>query len=336
MTLDSSATRSVGKARRRGLLAGALGSAALIGTGGVKAQAYPSKLITIVMPYAAGGSTDVIARAIADRLRTLLGVPIIVENKPGGGGAIGSASVARAEPNGYTLLLTPSGAIAIAPLSMKPPPFDAVKDFTPVAALHKYQLFLYARSDGGYRSLEELIAAHKAGKSISMAITGTGNSTHYCAYWLGKELGIDFVNVPYSSGSQVAMSILKGEVDVGFLPAADLQSQINSGAVKMLLVASKNPSAAFPKVPTVSKFGLKEPEIDVWIALFGPRGLPEGIVAKVSGAVSEVYKSGAVDRYLESSEKMSGTPTELAAVLASDVAKYRRFVEAAWFLRDQK
>lgn len=182
------------------------------------------------MPYAAGGSTDVIAPAIADKLRLSLGVPIIVENKPGGGGAVGSASVARAEPNGYTLLLTLSGAVAIAPLAMKPSPFVALKDFTPVAALHKYQLFLYARSAGGYKSMEELIAPHKAGKSISMAITGVGNSTHYCAFWLGKELGIDFVNVPYSSGSQMAMSTVKGEVDVGFLPAADLQSQINSGA----------------------------------------------------------------------------------------------------------
>ncbi len=336
MKLELKAKKSVGVANRRTVLAGALGSAALLGAGDAIAQNYPSKLITIVMPYAAGGSTDVIARAIADKLRTLLGVAIIVENKPGGGGAIGSAYVARAEPNGYTLLLTPSGAIAIAPLAMKPSPFDAVKDFTPVAALHKYQLFLYARSDGGYRSMEELIAAHKAGKSISMAITGIGNSTHYCAFWLGKELGIDFVNVPYSSGSQVAMSIVKGEVDVGFLPAADLQPQISSGAVRMLLVASKNPSAAFPDVPTVSKFGLKEPEIDVWIGLFGPRGLPEDIVAKVSSAVSEVYKSGAVDRYLEASEKMSGTPSEAAKVLASDVEKYRRFVDAAGFLRDQK
>jgi tripartite-type tricarboxylate transporter receptor subunit TctC len=169
-----------------------------------------------------------------------------------------------------------------------------------------------------------------------MAITGVGNSTHYCAFWLGKELGIDFVNVPYSSGAQVAMSIVKGEVDVGFLPAADLQPQINSGAVRMLLVASRNPSAAFPDVPTVSKFGLTEPEIDVWIALFGPRGLPDEIVAKLSAAVSEVYRSGAVDKYLDSSEKMSGTPTELAQVLASDVLKYRRFIDAAGFLRDQK
>jgi tripartite-type tricarboxylate transporter receptor subunit TctC len=232
--------------------------------------------------------------------------------------------------------LTQSGAIAIAPLSMTPSPFDAVKDFTPVAALHKYQLFLYARRDGGYRSMDEPIAAHKAGKSISMAITGVGNYTHYCAFWLGKELGIDFVNVPYSSGAQVAMSILKGEADVGFLPAANMQPQINSGAVRMLLVASRNRSAAFSDVPTVSKLGLKEPEIDVWIGLFGPRGLPEDIVAKLSGAVSNVYKSGTVDRYLESSEKMSGTPTELATVLASDVVKYRRFIEAAGSLRDQK
>jgi len=334
--LEAIAEKSPGVVKRRSLLAGALGSAALIGSKTAIAQAYPSKLITIVMPYAAGGSTDVIARAIADRLRTSLGVPIVVENKPGGGGAIGSAVVARAEPNGYTLLLTPSGAIAIAPLAMKPSPFDAVKDFTPVAALHKYQLFLYARSDGGYKSMEELIAAHKAGKSISMAITGVGNSTHYCAFWLGKELGIDFVNVPYSSGSQVAMSIVKGEVDVGFLPAADLQPQINSGAVRMLLVASKNPSAAFPDVPAVSKFGLKEPQIDVWIALLGPRGLPDEIVTKLSAAVSEVYRSGAVDKYLDSSEKMSGTPTELAQVLATDVVKYRRFIDAAGFLHDQK
>ncbi len=322
------------EANRRTVLAGALGSAALIGTKDADAQAWPSKLITIVMPYAAGGSTDVIARAIADKLRASLGVPLIVENKPGGGGAIGSAFVARAEPT-IRLLLTPSGPIAIAPLAMKPSPFDAIKDFTPVAALHKYQLFLYARSDGGYKSMEELIAAHKAGKHDE-SMKGVGNSTHYCAFWLGKELGIDFVNVPYSSGSQVAMSIVKGEVDVGFLPAADLQPQINSGAVKMLLVASKNPSAAFPDVPTVSKFGLKEPEIDVWIALFGPRGLPDEIVAKLSAAVSEVYKSGAVDKYLDSSEKMSGTPTELAQVLATDVVKYRRFIDAAGFLRDQK
>src|SRR5215510_15943729 len=116
-----------GMARRRSVLAGALGSAALIGAKDAGAQAYPSKLITIVMPYAAGGSTDVIARAIADKLRTSLGVPIIVENKPGGGGAIGSAYVARAEPNGYTLLLTPSGAIAPIRAALASAPASSVR-----------------------------------------------------------------------------------------------------------------------------------------------------------------------------------------------------------------
>ena len=337
MKLAAEAINSAGLVDRRTVvLAAALGSATLIGTKGAIAQNYPSRLITIVMPYAAGGSTDVIARVIADKLRALLGATIIVENRQGAGGAIGATLVARAEPDGYTLLLTPSGAIAIAPLVMKPSPFDPVKDLTPVAALHKYQLFLYARTDGGYRSMEELLSAHKAGKSISMAVTGRGNSTHYSAFTLGKETGIEFVNIPYNSGSQAALSIMKGEADVGFLPAVDVQPQIDSGAIRALLVTSQTPSPAFPDVPGLSKFGLKGPEIDVWIGLFGPRGLPEDIATKLNRALSTIYNSGELDKYLKGCEKMSGSASELAATLAKDVEKYQRFIVAADFSQEQK
>lgn len=322
--------------RRTVVLAAALGGATLLGTRRATAQNYPSRLITIVMPYAAGGSTDVIARVIAEKLRTMLGANIIVENRQGAGGAIGASSVARAEPDGYTLLFTPSGAIAIAPQVMKPNPFDPIKDLTPVAALHKYQLFLYARADGGYRSMEEMLAAHKAGKSISMAVTGRGNSTHYSAFTLGKETGIEFVNIPYNSGSQAALSIMKGEADVGFLPAVDVQGQIDSGAIRALLVTSKDPSPVFPDVPGLSKFGLKGPEIDVWIGMLGPRGLPQDIATKLSGALSTIYNSGELDKYLKGCEKMSGSAAELATTLASDVEKYRLFVEAAGFMKEQK
>lgn len=332
----ATATRnSGGLVNRRKVLAGAVGGAALIGTRGASAQNYPSRLITMVMPFAAGGSTDVIARVIAEKLRTMLGANIIIENRQGAGGAIGAASVARAEPDGYTLLFTPSGAVAIAPLVMKPNPFDALKDLTPVAALHKYQLFLYARTDGGYKSMADLVAAHKAGKSISMAVTGRGNSTHYSTYTLEKETGINFVNVPYNSGSQATLSIMKGETDVGFLPAVDVQPMIDAGTIRALMVTSKNPSPAFPDVPGLSQIGLNGPEIDVWIALFGPRGLPEDIVAKLSRALTEVYRSGDLDKYLGGCEKMSGTPAEAATTLASDVAKYRRFIESG-FLQEQK
>lgn len=336
MKLASRRTNLGRTASRRDILAGALGGAALIGTRGAIAQNYPSKLITIVVPFSAGGSTDVIARLLAEKLRTLLGATIIVENRPGAGGAIGVASVARSEPNGYTLLVGPSGAMALVPLTSKQSPYDAIRDFTPVAAMHKHPLFLWARSDGGYRSLEELVSASKSGKSIAMALTGHGNPTHYASFLLGKEMGIDFVEVPYNGGAQVPLSILKGEVDVGFIPAADMQPLIDSGSVRALLVTSKNRSAAFPDAPTLSQFGLNEPEIDIWVGLFGPRGLPEDIVAKVSHAVSTIYASGELDKHLGTSEKMSGTPSELATTLATDVAKYRRFIEAAAFLRDQK
>lgn len=334
--MESRAKKPTGLVSRRSVLAGAVGAAALAGTRGAIAQNYPSKLITLVVPYAAGGSTDVIARVIAEKLRTLLGTSVIVENKPGAGGVIGAAAVARSQPNGSTLLMAPSGAMALVPLTQKEPPFDAVKDFTPVAAMHKYELFLYSRTKGGYRSLEELAAAHKAGKSITMALSGHGNSTHYCSFLLGQEMGINFIHVPYNGGAPSILSILKGEVDVGFLPGADAQAQVDSGDVRAFLVTSKTRSKAFPDVPTISDAGLKEPELDVWMGLFGPSGLPEEIVGTVSRAVSAIYDSGVLDKHLGTSTRMSGSPTELAASLASDIVKYRRFIEAAGFLRDQK
>lgn len=334
--MESIAANTAVPVSRRSVLTATLGGATLIGTRGAIAQNYPSKLISLVVPYAAGGSTDVIARVIAEKLRTLLGTSVIVENKPGAGGIIGAAAVARSQPNGSTLLMAPSGAMALVPLTLKESPFDAIKDFTPVAAMHKYELFLYSRTNGGYRSLDELASAHRAGKPITMALSGHGNSTHYCSFLLGQEMGIQFIHVPYNGGAPAILSILKGEVDIGFLPAADAQSQVDSGDVRALLVTSKTRSAAFPDAPTITAAGLKEPEIDVWMGLFGPSGLPQDIVGEVSRAVSAIYDSGVLDKHLGTSTRMSGSPTELATSLASDIVKYRRFIEAAGFLRDQK
>lgn len=142
--------------------------------------------------------------------------------------------------------------------------------------------------------------------------------------------------IVHNGGAPSILAILKGEVDAGFLPAADAQSQVESGDVRAFLVTSKNPSAAFPDVPTLTSAGLKEPELGVWMGLFGPSGVREDIVSKVSGAVSTVYASGVLDKHLGTSTKMSGSATELATALASDIVKYRRFIEAAGFLRDQK
>lgn len=318
--------------RRTAILGGMAGAAALMGQRSAFAQKYPSRPITIVVPYSPGGSTDVIARVIASKLNTLLDGVVIVENKPGAAGAIGAVSVARAKPDGYTFLIAPSGITALLPLTVEPAPFGP-DDFAPVASMHTQPLVLVARSNGGYRSLDELRTASKAGKWITMGESGLGNTAHYCSFQLGKEMEIQFSSVPYKGGAPQSLAILNGEVDLGFLAGADAAPQIESGAMRALLVSTKNRSAVFPDVPPLSQFGLNEPDIESWNALYAPRGVPDEAVAKVGAAVATIYGSGALDKFLAGSEKISRSPAEIMAHLKSDTEKFRRFVQLSGFRR---
>lgn len=336
MKSDSPAKHpGTGVNRRTAMLGGLAGAATLIGQRGAFAQKYPSKPITVVVPYAAGGSTDVIARIIAGKLNTLLDGVVIVENKPGASGVIGAVSVARAKPDGYTFLMAPSGIIALMPVIVEPPPFE-INDYVPVASMHTQPLVLVARSNGGYQSIDELRAAHKAGKRITMGESGLGNTAHYCSFQLGKEMGIDFVSVPYKGGAPQALAIRTGEVDAGFLAGADAVPQIESKEMRALLVSTKKRSAVFPDVPPLSQFGLKEPDIESWNAFYAPRGLPEEIASKVGAAISTIYKSGDLDKFLTGSAKISYSSAEIVAHLKSDTEKFRTFVKLSGFSQGMK
>lgn len=330
------ATRSgTGVSRRAAILGGMAGAAALMGPRGALAQKYPSRPITIVVPYSPGGSTDVIARVIANKLNTMLDGVVIVENKPGAAGVIGAVSVVRAKPDGYTFLMAPSGITALLPVTADPPPFT-LDELAPVASMHTQPLVLVARSNGGYQSLDELKAAYKAGKRITSGESGLGNTAHYCSFQLAKELKIEVTSVPYKGGAPQSLAILNGEVDLGFLAGADAVPQIESGAMRALLVSTKNRSAVFPNVPPLSQFGLNEPDIESWNALYAPRGVPEEVVARVGAAIATIYGSGALDKYLTGSEKISIPPAEIVARLKSDTEKFRRFVQLSGFSQGMK
>lgn len=294
------------------------------------ASTWPSKPITLVVPYAPGGTADALARVLAQHLGTKLKASVVVLNKAGASGVIGAASVAQAQPDGYTVLYDAT------PLSINPHlqklPFDAEKDLQPVALVGVTPMLVVVPRNSPYNTLQELIAAaSKAPGKLTFASGGQGTVQYMGAELFNQGVGIKLLHVPYRAGGLALQAILAGEVDMGFFNLPALSSHIKGGALKPLAITSAKRNPLFPNVPTIGEAGVKGYEVYEWNGMFVPNGTPAEIVARLNSAVREVLAMPEVKARFDAlgSEIVGSQPEEFRKRLAAESARWAETIKAA-------
>jgi tripartite-type tricarboxylate transporter receptor subunit TctC len=313
---------------RRTLLAATL--AAPIAATAQEAR-FPNRPIRIIVPYAPGGTTDIVARLLAERISGPLGQPASVENRPGGAAVIGSEAVARAAPDGHTLLMATNGSHAINPAIFRSLSYDPVRDFAPVSILAAVPLVLVVPSSLPVNSVAELVAYLKARPGqLTYGSAGIGASGHLAGEMFKRMAGVAMEHLPYRGDAAALPDLLAGRVVLMFanLPAA--VPQVRAGALRALAVTSGTRSAALPDVPTVREAGLAEFQVDPWYGLMAPGATPPAVVARLHEVTAAAMAEPAVRARLEGlgAQVIANTPAQFAAALAADIARYTEVARA--------
>ncbi len=250
--------------------------------------AYPDHPIHLIVPWAPGGSTDILARTAADKLRETLGQPVLVENRPGASGNVGSAIVAKAAPDGYTILFGSMSTHAMNPALMPSMPFDGVADFTPLAMLAFVTNTMVIHPSVPANSVAELVAyAKKNPGKLVYASAGVGSTNHLCGVLFEKLAGVQMLHVPYSGGAPAVRDTVAGATQLFFSAGTQTLPHVKAGELKLLAVTEDHRSALLPDVPTVGET-LPGYEMSVWYGAFGPRGMAPELVAQLNGAINHV------------------------------------------------
>jgi len=298
---------------------------------GASAQAWPAKPVKLVVPFPAGGPTDVLSRAMADKLGTALGQPVVIENKPGAGGAIGADFVAKSAPDGYTLVMATTSTHSIGPYLAKLP-YDPQKDFTPIVWVGNATNILVVPPSLGVNSVQELIAlAKKDPGKLNYATSGVGTVVHLTSEHFANMAGVKFTHVPYKGVQLSIPDLLSGQVSMLFDNIMTAQSHIKSGKLKALGISSLQRSPLVPDVPTIAESGLPGFESVTWFGVFGPAGTPKSVVERMNMEVNKVLADPAIrERFAQLGfEPAGGTPGEFAAVVQRDAAKWSRVIKDA-------
>jgi tripartite-type tricarboxylate transporter receptor subunit TctC len=293
-------------------------------------QGYPNKPVRLIVPFAAGGAVDVLARLLGARLSEAVGQPVLVENRPGVGGNLGADAVAKSSPDGYTILQTPNG-MAITPALYRNLPFDAVKDFTPVTQLVASTLILVASPHLKVASTQELIALAKAKPgSLNYGSSGIGNPLHLTMEMFKNAAGIDILAVPYRGDAQINAALITGEVQVAVVPLATARPLVEDGQLRALAVTGARRAAALPTVPTIAE---TIPGFDSasWQGWFVAAKTPRDIVDFIQRETAKVLNASDVRERLKAMvyEPVGSTPAEFDAYFKADVAKFAKVVADA-------
>ena len=305
--------------------------AALVVSASAGAQPYPSKPIRMVVPFAAGGVVDTTARALAPRMSDGLGQPVIIDNRPGAGGNIAADVVAKAPPDGYTLLITTAGH-AISPGLYKKLPFDAGRDFTAITQIFSSYLVFVAALKVPAATVQEVIALAKARPgSLNYGSTGLGAPPHLVGELFKMTAGVDMVHVPYKGDAPMYLALLAGEVDVAFGPLGNAIQHIRSGKLRALAMTNPRRSAVIPDVPTMAEAGVPNFEITGWLGLFAPAGTPRPIVNRLYAEMLKTISSAEIRERAPAwgYDVLGSTPDEFDARFKSDLALYARVIREA-------
>ncbi|MBC7779484.1 MAG: tripartite tricarboxylate transporter substrate binding protein [Proteobacteria bacterium] len=306
------------------------------GASAAGAQTWPTKPVRLIVSFAPGGANDILGRALAIPLADHLGQQVVIENRAGAGGAVGTEFVAKAAPDGYTLLLGTSSAFAIIPhLSM--PNYDPVKDFAPIAPFATLNYVVLAHPSVPVKSVKELIAlAKKAPGRLNFASSGNGSAPHLAVELFNAQAGIELTHVPYKGGAPALTALMGGEVDLMFDTFITTLPHAKSGRVKPLAVTSARRANAFPDLPTVSESGLPGYEAGNWFALFAPAGTPQPVIDRLVQATAKATASAAFRERMsaQGAEPMTGTPETLAALIRNESARFARLIKNAGIRAD--
>ncbi|HMO30584.1 tripartite tricarboxylate transporter substrate binding protein [Enterovirga sp.] len=321
--------------KRRSLLAAAAASAAAgLVTAPARGQGnYPSRVVTIIVPFAAGGTTDIFARFVADRLSQQLGQQFIVENRGGAGGNIGAAAVAKATPDGYTLVMGTVGTHAINSSLYARMPFDPRKDFEPVAFVAGVpNLMVVNPKNVQAKTVQEFIAEAKAGpRKLNMASSGNGTSIHLSGELFKMMTGVEMAHVPYRGSGPAVNDLVAGQVDVMFDNLPSSIEQARAGNLRAIAVTSLKRSAALPDTPTIDESGVPGFQASSWFALFAPKGTPAPIVQKLNEEVRKALENPDTRKRMTDlgAEIQIMTPVELAAYVSAEYEKWAKVVKNA-------
>lgn len=302
---------------------------ALSGTG-AWAQAYPNKPIRLINPWPAGGPADTVARPITQRLGEALGQPVIMENRPGNNGVIGSAFVAKAAPDGYTLLFSHVGPTAISPALQSSMPYDSVKDFAPITQVTSSPLMLVCRPAVPARDLPELIAYAKANPGkLNYGSFGNGSTAHLAGEMLKTMAGINLVHVAYKGAAPVMTDLLGGQIDCAFFNVAGVVPQIKTGRLRGYAVTTLRRLPLLADYPSVHET-LPGFEVNSWFGLMAPAGTPREIVTRLQAEVARIIRIPEVaEAYKQSGLDIEGTtPDEYAEKVKVDLARWNRLIKS--------
>jgi len=292
--------------------------------------AWPAKPITLVSPYAAGGTTDLLARLLASKLQGVLGQTVIVENKGGAGGNIGTDYVSKAKPDGYTFLVASSGPLVIAPSLYPKLPYQPNSDFTPVAPLASAAFVIAVNPNSGLTSIKDIVAKAKSG-NLAFASAGSGTPQHIIGEMFNVQAGVKIQHIPYKGSGPAMNDLVGGQVPMSFENPVPIMPQVKAGKLKVLAVTSAKRSAAFPDIPTVSELGLKGFDAQPWYGLLGPAGVPAEITERLNKEVRTILASTDVKARLFAlgAEPMDMTPQAFKTFIAADTQKWTAVVKAS-------
>ncbi len=293
---------------------------------------YPTKPILINVPFSAGGTTDLLARAIGQQLGQKWGVSVVIENKPGAGGNIGTAQVARAAPDGYTILMGTIGTHAINPSLYKDMPYDAVKDFAPITRVAMVPNALVVRKDAPYDTVQELIAYGKANPGkLNFGSSGFGSTLHMSGETFKMMTGVQMVHVPYKGSSPAVADLLGGQISMIFDNLPSALPHIKAGRLKALGVTSSERAEQLPDVPTISEAGVDGYAVMSWFGLWAPKDTPPKIVKKLNEAVVEILNEPEMQITIRSQGAIPHpeTPEEFAEFIGSETKKWSDVVRSA-------
>ena len=318
--------------KRRTLLTAAAGSAIAAPWVARAQDKYPSKLITWICPYAAGGGADTRSRQVAKLMQGILGQTIIVDNKAGGGGNIGTAIIAKAPPDGYTIGMGNFAPLAVNHALFKKLNFDPVSDIVPIMQIERGPLVLMVRNESPYKSVKDVVAAAKAqpGK-LSYASGGIGGTHHLSGALFEHTAGVDMIHAPYKSGGAGATDLMGGQVDMMFEQMYAAMPSIKSGRLRGLAVTSKTRSPLAPDIPTMGEAGFPAVEVLNWQGIVGPKGLPADIIKILNAAGNKALQDPELRAKMaeQGNEVVGGTPEQFAALIKAEMPRWGKVVKDA-------
>jgi tripartite-type tricarboxylate transporter receptor subunit TctC len=296
----------------------------------VAAQVYPSKQIELIVPFVAGGTTDNIARMMAQRFSESWSQPVIVNNRAGGGGVIGTAAVAKAPPDGHTLLVT-TLAFSVTPALQKLP-YDPIKDFAPVTELASLPMILVVHPSLPVTNLKEFVAYTKASPTgLDFATAGAGTSTHLAAEMFKSMSGGNLVHVPFKGNAEVMNALLGGHIKIYFSLIPTVLQHVKAGTLRALAVTTEKRLPYLPDLPTIAESGYPGYEVSSWQAVFAPAGTPKEIVGKLNGEIVRMLNTPEVREHMaqDGADPVGSSPEEFTRRLASEIAKWAKVTKDA-------